>query len=153
VKTALARHSLSLYEALLQSSEQEDVGGMQLDVYRGSLVNTFKTLGIGMGYYSSAMRNLEDQGCVTKLQQGAKGVDTVIVLHHPPDEDAPKKSSRQPLTPPPDFANLSQRVEDIQKSLGGLNIVEALADIQRQVTELSERIPAKPKPKGKADKA
>jgi hypothetical protein len=152
--TALQRHSISVYEAMMQSSKEEPVGDEVFIVYRGSVVNLFKNLSIGFSYYTPVFRLLEDSGCVTKLQQGARGVDTIYVLHRPPtEEDEPVESSSRPLTRPTEFDTLTQRVENLERRLGGIDIVRALAELQESVDRLSNGSQTKPNRRGKADKA
>lgn len=151
VRTAVQRHSLSIYEAMLQASKLETVSGAEFAVYRGSVVNLFKDLGIGFSYYTKAFRLLEDSGCITKVQQGARGVDTIYVLHRAPtDEDEAAESSSRPLTRHSEFDTLSQRVTNIEQRLGGLDIGKALADLQESVDRLSNGSHDKPTPRGKA---
>jgi len=133
-----------------QSSLEEPVGNETFEVYRGSVVELFKKLHISFTYYSRIFRALEGNGCITQLQKGARGVDSIYVLHYPPmGEDWDEESSTRPLTRHSEFDTLTQRVENLEKRLGGLDIVNALADIQSQVDTLSKSIPETKRKGGK----
>lgn len=146
---ALYRHSHSTYEALEHSASTEHVGDQELRIYRGSVTKLWKTLNISMGYYSDVFTALEHNSCITRIQQGGRNVDSIIVLHGPPAwESWTTEGLQEPLTQPKPTDILSQRVEDLERRLGRLNIVEALANHEERLTALE-----KPKTRGKADKA
>lgn len=130
------KHACVVYEALDAAATYETIEGVRLHIYRGKVTELYHGLGISQSYYSSIFKGLKNLGCITQLERGDKVTSTAYVLHFPPDLEGWKKVSERNLTPPPDFAILSQRVGNLESQLGGINIGEVLELIQ----ELDERL-------------
>lgn len=138
----LFEHMTRYYKELdnLATNEEQE-GGHVLRIFRGKVVSVYRSLEIAQSYYSKVRTSLINMGCMTILQQGARGTESVIVLHHPPDRDEFRLLKDEPgLTPRLDSAILAQRIADIEKQLGGLNVVEALSDIMDTVRTLEREV-------------
>lgn len=129
----------TMYDALFNASKEESVGNQPVRIYRGQISKLFSATGIGAGYYSEVFRQLESQGCITYLQRGSKNVDTVIVLHFPPDPEHDIPPAKSPLTSAEESANLFESVEMLKELVGGIDIAEALVELDRRVRSLEAK--------------
>lgn len=139
VQPAVFRHSQSLYDALDARSTVEIVRDTPIKVFRGSITEIYRQTGISQSYYSKVTKALADNGCITYLQRGGRGLETVVALHHPPLEhewNVPQTSLMERGA----FGILTQRLNNIDESLGGLDVKKALVDLQTQVTTLATRV-------------
>ena len=146
----LYEHMSRYYSELdsLAEDEKQD-SGHTLRIFRGKVVSAYRSLEIPQSYYSKVRSGLIDMGCISILQQGARGTDSVVALHHAPDAKELKHiQSGKDLTPRLDVAILAQRVDDLSKLIGGVNIPEAISDLatahrelQREVRKLGETAP------------
>lgn len=132
------RHGLVLYEKMLELSSEDD----GFTVYRGSLTQLFDATGFSRAYYTDVFQRLEDCGSIAKLQRGGRNADTVIVLRQAPTLESwngtPTATSH--LTPRGPSAILEQQVRDLVQLLGGMNIVQALGELQGQIANLNSRV-------------
>jgi len=127
------RHALDFYKLLTQRAVSED-GVLE---FRGSIVEAFRSLGISQSYYSPITRGLYDSGAMSMKQRGARGTVSIIVLHEQPTAATWIKSRLTTRSKP---ATLSeQQLEDILQQLGGINIVEALANHEARIKALEQQ--------------
>lgn len=138
----LYQHMSRYYEELDSKAKDElQDEGIILRVFRGKVVNVFRSLEIPQSYYSKVRTSLINMGCITILQQGARGSNSILVLHHPPEKDEFDLHREDALlTPRLDSAILSQELKDIKKLLGGVNVVEALYDLQTELNDLRRKV-------------
>jgi hypothetical protein len=139
VLPAIFRHAQSLYDGLDAASVVEIVNDVPLKVFRGSLTKEYSKIGASQSYYTPVTKALAENGCVTYLQKGVRGVETVAALHHPPREDLWQDSGRG-LTSSTGYTILAQLVQNIEESLGGVNVPQALYDLQQQLERLESRV-------------
>jgi hypothetical protein len=143
-------YAYKLYMAMLMESTKEELpqperGELateaetrEVRVYRGRITETYKSLGISQSYYTRVRDVLTESGSIEYLQQGARGVETVIVLHHAPPEDFTFKR----LTAPPTPDKLAVRLNELEAwrdTLGNLNLQEALRNIEYRLSQLEEK--------------
>jgi hypothetical protein len=143
---ALFRHSCTLYEALLENSAKEDVSGHQYDVFRGYLTDAFNGARISQQYYPAVFALLSDYECIAILSRGARNTPScVVLLQHPKDANVPdeakifQRDGRSPLTRAADFDKLAQRVDNLARSVGGVNLVElvsTVANLEKRIQQL-----------------
>lgn len=136
------------YDALVELAQSELIPGEGIDsevlVFRGKLMDVFQSLGLSATYYSRIRRIFIKYDCVTYLQRGTKSYDSVLVLNHAPP--TAQEISPADLTDDPSgatMAAMADRLEDLERevsiltqwreSLGGLNILEALRDIEKRL--------------------
>jgi hypothetical protein len=141
-------HCETLYRALaeratIQRFSEDDSQPAEL-VFKGAVVPVYKSLGISQTYYGPIFETLEDVGAILKIQQGARGIDTVIVLR-----GLPKKwpaslgwngARSEPLTDATRYAKLLHEVQEIQHSIGGINVLLALAELEERMIRLESRV-------------
>jgi len=124
------------YTKLEENARSEVIDDIQVSVFRGQLTKLFRGMGISHSYYSKVMDALKELGCITVIQRGARGVDSVVVLNHPPDEMEFLIHRRQPLTSSPQAATLVARLEKLETMIGGLNVVDAVQNLDGRLKEL-----------------
>lgn len=140
----LFKHTLLFWRSLSAKANFEPMPGFEdkgSRLFRGKIVELYRELGISQGYYTEIIRFLVDQGCITYIQRGSRGFETVIAVHEPPtlsDWERWKLLPSQGLTEPPDYATLELRIRALETLVGGINIVEAL---QRVKDELDSKAP------------
>lgn len=120
----------ALYNAMADAAENVSTEGDPQLVWQGRLIETCTSVGIPTGYYKRVVDTMRTIGCIELLHQGRRGKTlTAMVLRYPPTQElydnAIVKSGWQDLTRTPSLDTLGGQVRDIQKSLGGLAIVEA----------------------------
>lgn len=133
------RHTLALYEALLEDAKVENVDGTEMTVFRGSMTKTYNKVGCSQTYYSDIWHVLEDHGCITVLQRGARSVDSVIILHQAPSPERLQRRTTKDMTrrhTPHDI--LEQRVSNIEAMMGGLKLDELARNFEHRLTKLEQ---------------
>lgn len=137
---AIVRHTLTMYEALNEASNEEKLPGGSLRIFRGKVTDVFRSTGIGQSYYSEIFRQLNLQNCVTFLQRGSKSVESVVILHGAPTSEGYRPPQTSPLTDPERYANLSEDVEALKILVGGVHIAEALIEVEKRFKKLEDEV-------------
>jgi hypothetical protein len=130
--------SNALFAHFIEHAETRVIEGKTLDVWIGHLNRTCKSLGIPRGTERRVVGPLEAMGCIEILQRGAANYPTVVLLNRPPTEKL-WADHEKPLTSRQSYAMLSQRVEAIEKRLGGADIGEALLNLDRRTKALESK--------------
>jgi hypothetical protein len=135
-------HCAKMYQALHERAVDKELSsGQTARVFTGSYTDAWKSTGISQTYYSPIRKWLEKNKAILVLQTGGRSVDTVIVLQGLPDTpEADGWLGNKGLTESTNYARLAESVAEIKKSLGGLNIVEILAEFETRVKSLEEQI-------------
>lgn len=132
-ESKLLEYCVRLFEAMSpNATEQEGVL-----VWQGRLLEMAAGLGISRGNYSRAIAKLREMGCVEQISRGFRGTHlSTYALIQPPTPEAFVKSSDATLTSRPTYDSLVARVKELERQIGGLNIVEVLATHDGQIKEL-----------------
>lgn len=130
-------YAAALYKLMDDEAQEREVGGDKVRVWEGFLTHAVKTVGIPDGVYRRVFTLLEDTGCVQLISRGARGYPSMVVLLNPPTED--RLRSPQVLTRREDAATLLARTQEFIDSLGGLNIAEAVVNIEERLQALEAR--------------
>lgn len=130
--------AVKLYEVLEQEAEIEKVGNppKEVKIVRGSLVEIFLKTGFNHGHYSPVWNVLHRQNCVSILQRGSTSTESIVALHHPPEQEKFEQSRRGGLTRRPNLDNLMADVEAIKKLVGGIDIRQAFKELNDRVRKL-----------------
>jgi hypothetical protein len=120
--------STKLWEALLTGSRTE---GDTL-VWEGSLLTVANELDMPRASYHRAIRALKDVDSIRPVRSGNRFEQTKINLVESPT----RESFDLVLTNRRPPARLEQRVNDLVTLVGGVNIAEALAEIDQRLTKL-----------------
>ena len=129
-------HACTLYGEFEATSQWDVVDGVDIRVWKGSIVDTYKSIGASQHFYTPVMSVLKDLGCITILSSGRRARPSVIALHHPPDETEYLFYSENRLTNSPESAKLRGRLEMLEKRIGGINIVDTLVELEKRVARL-----------------
>lgn len=127
-----------LYERMdAEATIQENVR-----VWSGRLISTCKEIGIPEGTYSKVANKLRSMGCIEQVNRGYRGNQlSTFILHVPPTGDLWEQDfTFQGLTTGPSLDRLRSSVEDLRKQLGGINIVDALANVEGRLQKLETAI-------------
>lgn len=128
ITETIARHAISVYHEMERNSTEEG----EYKVWRGSLTGVFNELNISRTHYTLIWRILEDGGFISKLTRGGGGRATAVALHFPPEASSLTLTDASlPATLP-----LVQRIESLEKQTGGINIVEALMQMQGEIDKI-----------------
>lgn len=138
---AVFDYASKFYSLMEREAKDEDIpSGRKARVFRGSVTNLFKEIGASQAYYSKVRKGLIDSGCMTILQQGARGLPTVILLQGKPMRETFVVSRPSDLTNRIDGAILAQRVDNLELRLGGINLLEALSNHETRLRELEGKV-------------
>jgi hypothetical protein len=140
VSMATFDHASTLYGVFERDSTTEEIDGVRLPVWRGSMVEAYKSIGASQHYYSGVMDTLKDLGCITVLSSGRRARPSVVALHHAPDEVEFIFYSESRLTGAPEAAKLRSRLELLERRIGGVNIADALVNIDKRVARLEHLV-------------
>jgi hypothetical protein len=128
------------YKRLNNEAERETINGIKVDVFKGSLTELYRAMGIGQSYYSRIMDSLKSMGCVTMVQRGSRKTPSILVLHHAPDRGEWQAHHARPdLTKRMEGATLSDRVFNVEQRLGGINIVDAFKNLEERLQALEKK--------------
>lgn len=127
------------YKRLVEGSEIKKVSNVNVRVWEGSLTELYRGMGIGQSYYSRIMNSLKSMGCVTMTQRGSRKTSSILVLHHEPDRaEWEAHHARPDLTGRMEGATLSDRVFNLEQRIGGVNIVDALRNLENRLQALEK---------------
>lgn len=136
----------ALYEKMSSESKTVDVNTeLPAQVWEGRLIQTCVSVGIPEGYYKTVVDVLRKLGCIEVVKQGKRGTNpTVVILRYPPTEqmygEVLGRAGWEGLTNRPTFDTIVGQVRDIQKRLGGMDIVGALENHEQRIAELETAV-------------
>ena len=147
---ALYRHSVATYEAMLNEATDEEVQGATFKVFRGYIGDAFKAAKASNQYYPAVMGLLTDNECIVIVERGWRNSPAcVVLLSHPDDaavsDDAKRftRGGRSGLTGAAVSDMLAQRVDNLTKQIGSVNLVDlvTLVDkLDKRLTKLEQQI-------------
>lgn len=145
---APVRYAREFYAILEADAVEEQTGDQFLTVWRGKLTDVFNKVGATNKYYSTIRSILLKSGSITIVEAGARNRDSTVVLNHaPPDGDEIAKLGLTGARPAGKmWEGMAQRLSALEgwrETTGGINIAEALRDMERRLT----RLEGKPKTK------
>jgi hypothetical protein len=128
-----------LYESMVLESTKELVDGAELSVWRGYVTHKAKDVGIPDGVYKRVMDQLHRLKCVEQVERGYRGPrpTTVILLRPPLTEVWQDEIRARPLTSRERAAILDDRIKALEEKLKGVDIVQALAELQQQIDNIN----------------
>lgn len=131
----LTDYALQYYDAL--DAQAEDEKG-PLRVFRGSLVQTYKSLKISMAHYSPIRGALTAVGSMETLRAGSKSQETCVVLHKRPERS--ELLTRFDLTTAPSRGTLERRIKAIESRIGELPIEDMFINIEKRLGRLEKTV-------------
>lgn len=140
-RSAMFRHCSDFYGLLDDLAKTEPVTGTEFRVFRGYLTNVFKELNLSTSYYTKLRRLLEANGCMQIIQAGARGIESCVVLLAPPEEvDWQDGGFASPLTGNAQAATLRQELENVKRTLGGIDLGKVLINIETRLGAVEEKL-------------
>lgn len=130
------QHLQTVYALLVKEAKLEDIAGVEQPVFRGSISALYREAKISQSLYTRIFDTLNEAGCITTLQRGAREIPSIIVLHSEPSESQFTGRGGRRLTADPEAATLAGKVRALEKNVGGLNIVEMFRDIENRLSRL-----------------
>lgn len=137
ITETLASHILSVYHAMEEDAVVIEENEQSLKAYTGSLADLIRHLAISMTYYSPIFRALYDGGYVALLDRGGRAKPSTVVLLREPQKDELLDLTFQGTSP---ILTLLNRIERIDQSLGGMNVIGVLADVDKRLTDIEKSI-------------
>ena len=148
--TTFISHCETVYRALeeratIQLLKDGEGVEKQYLTFIGAVTPVFQSLSISQSYYGPIFQTLEDVGAILKMQQGTRGVDSIIVLRGLPEvwpEGLGWKGSRSnPLTSDSRYARLLVEVQEIAEgNIGGINVPLALMELEQRIAALEGKV-------------
>jgi len=133
VTETFARHIIAVYNYFDEDSTLIDTGEV---IWIGNVSEAFKELGISGSYYSLIFRILYDNGYVSQVDRGGRDKPTTLLLHFKPEiETLLLTTTGLPATIP-----LVERIGQLERNTGEMNLVEALKVLDQRVSALEERL-------------
>jgi hypothetical protein len=127
-----ARQLYNLMDSLAKENEYHE------RVFTGSITDLYKDIGASTSYYTAIRKFLLDAELITILQRGNAKQQSQVRLN-----ELSENILRKPLTAAPRAATMGadvqrrlERLEAWRETTGGLNIAEALRNIEDRVTRL-----------------
>lgn len=136
----------ALYERMESESTIEVVDDKSVKVWSGALLATCRSIGIPDGSYKRVIDALRRLKCLEQLSVGKRNTPSVFLLQSPPGASVweQARGELKGLTQAPTLDRLSGEVEtlreQIKTQLGGLNIVEALIEIEKRLSKVEKRL-------------
>lgn len=141
------QHCETFYNALNEVSTNIETDNGVVRRFAGKVTEVWKSTGLAQTYYTPVTKALERHSAILRVQTGGRNVDTVFILNGLPDEwdvDGWKGQSstftKSDLTFHDKVDKLVTRLEAVEKSLGGLNVLTALEEQENRIKALEAQI-------------
>lgn len=136
VTESLATHIIAVYHAMEEDAVEEN-GTL---FWRGSLTQLVRDLSVSMTYYAPIFGVLYDNGFCAMVDRGGRSKPSTVALLQ-----EPTKSLLEPLTweGPATRLSLVTRIEALESSLGGMNVVGALLEIDKRLKSIDSKLKGK----------
>lgn len=147
-------HCARVYKALDERATYRDNEGVKERVFVGAVTPVYKLLNISQAYYGPIFKTLEDVGAILKVQTGARGIDTIIVLRGLPEAWPTglgwDGSKSRPLTEDSRYGRILRDVQEMQDGkIGGVNVLLALSELEQRIIVLEKALRTEVSPNGK----
>ena len=132
-------HVQRVYDAMAAQSELEAEDAVEVILYTGFTSHLFQELGIAVPNYGPVLDLLRVMGCITQERRGGGPSPSVWRLWKKPTlEDFERAFATMPQAQIKvrKEAHEEQRIVDLIKQLGGLDVPQAVAALQNQINEL-----------------
>src|SRR5262245_49593440 len=133
ITKTLAGYIIAVYKAM----DSEAVVLEDHRVYIGSLSTLVRSIASST-YYAPITRALYDGGYAALMDRGGRSKPSTLILLREPQVDELMALTIQPLSP---IVSLVNRIESLESSIGGMNVIRALGEIDRRLQVIeSERL-------------
>lgn len=115
---ALYQHCVETYAAMVERSEEQEIDGIQVQVYEGFLTTLIRHgLSLPTPYYSFVTKALQRMDCIRQVRRGGGSTPSVWALVQEPTEDLFINAKADYIQKP----NLDRRLDGIEQMLRDLN--------------------------------
>lgn len=142
-ETAIYKQCVRVYEALEEQAEDATINDEKVRQWRGPLVEFIVSLDVPMGSYSKVRMTLTDLGCITVATEGRTLDGSTVFLHFSPATvswNTKPERKRRDLTRGGENAMLGQQLKGIISALGGLNVKDALVNMEKRLISLEQEM-------------
>lgn len=138
---AIWLHVRKVYDAMEAQSAMLDVSRPEDTprLYEGFTSHLFRELGIAVPNYGPVLDLLREMGCITQERRGGGPSPSVWRLWKKPtlaDFELAHKTMPQVQVKVRKEQHEEQRILDLQKQLGGIDVPQALVELQNQINVL-----------------
>lgn len=140
-------HCEKFYNAIDEVSTDIEADGKTVRRFAGKITEVWKSTGIAQTYYTPVTKCLERHSAILRVQTGGRNADTVFILNGLPDQwevDGWKGESsvltQSGLTVGQKHDKLDKRLDDLETSLGGINVLKALESMETRLKALEAQI-------------
>jgi hypothetical protein len=128
----LAKHILAVYDAM--DKEAVDLDGNR--IFIGSLSTLVRAIASST-YYAPITRTLYDGGYVALVDRGGRSKPSTLLLLRRPREDELRALTFEAEAP---ILSLINRIESIEASLGGTNVIKEFSEVKGKLRMIEERL-------------
>lgn len=129
-------YGLAFYNALNDAATTEDVNGKDVRIFRGSITEQYRKLGVSQSHYSEVRKGLINGESITILQRGSRGNESIVVIHFPPTEESFISGRKLDLTKPETVGNMLVEIAELKRLLGKIDVPKALINLEQRLAEL-----------------
>src|SRR5262245_1022689 len=138
-------HVLGVYESMLRHAQEQDFGTVDHNghddiLWDGFTTALFRNLEIPVPYYGKVFKYLTELGCMIQIRRGGGTASSrwqVCPVTPPQAEQFMQRFPASTVTrfqPVVELQTMRQQLDDVVDNIGGVNIRQALSDLQRQFT-------------------
>lgn len=136
-QSRLVEYTIRFHQLLRKSAKRDKPTGDY--IFEGKVAALYDTLGISRTYYSRMMEVLQENGSIEYIQKGTRHYQSRIRMHaEPTPEEIEAYTDLTRVIPASRVSgrNLDSRVSQIERRLGSLDVVEALANMESRLRTL-----------------
>ena len=130
ISSILAAHITSVYHAMEEKADDNSV-------YTGSRAELVRSLGISSTFYAPIFRALEQGGFCALMDRGGRSKPSKVLLIQEPTTDLLIDLTINASEP---ILSLMNRLDVIDRSLGGMNVIAAMEQIDSRLSILESKL-------------
>ncbi len=134
----LLEHAQKLYDAMANQAVE--------NTYTGSLIEVYTSTGISRSHYGRLWATLRDANSIVILRKGRRALPAVVrLVRRPTEEDVLHFTKNEDLTDSREDAivSLQHRVATLEGRLRGLDVVEAIRNLDGRIVRLEGEVHGK----------
>lgn len=130
ITNTVAAHIMAVYHAMKEEADEDGI-------YTGSRAELVRSLGISSTFYAAIFRALEEGGFCVLFERGGRNKPSKVALLHEPSPDLLQDLTIDANEP---ILSLVNRLEVIERSLGGINVIGAMETIANRLSAIESRL-------------
>lgn len=136
----LVEYTIRFHQALRNSATTNKATGEV--IFEGKVANLYDELGISRAYYSRMMEVLQEIGSIEFIVRGTRHYKTRIRIHDAPTPEQIETYTdltKVPTSGKITSRSLDSRLSSVEKRLGSLDVLDALANIESRLQALEQK--------------